>query len=318
MKQDDLLNKLGTKTSVEGATKVAPSQTSENVNSTSSTSDNDGTKRGTDLLGGVTTKSDSKATQTNTEVKDTNSASNTKVEPSGSATNTDTADWTLENALKEIKKLREENKATRVKYSESVENLRKETDVKVSAKEQELQELVSKAQELEQIKLKEEDRKRDLSEKLANREAIIADLKAKTEAEKKLLEEKMQKYAAQVEQYRAESEAQLEVYKQRLTSELSNIPEKYKDIAQTLVKGAGDPRDALVMLNEAKLRGLFEDKVVVVSHGVPGAADGARATKEKLDAAAQAQREKLSSMEKIREGLKQVRSAEGNSAFKIR
>lgn len=316
MPKDDLINKLGARTSTDSSNKTTLNVAGVTVGSTAT----DGTNRGQDMLGSGQVKTDTTvATVTSTvETKETNTASS-KVEPSGSTTTqSDPNDWTLDNALKEIKKLREENKATRVKYAESIEALKSESDTRVTAKEQELQDLVVKAKELEEIKAKEEDRKRDLSEKLSHRESLIADLKAKLEVEKKLFEEKHNQLQNQVNQYKAESEAQLEVYKERLGTELSNIPEKYKDIANYIVKGAGDPRDALVALNEAKLRGLFEDKTVVVSHSVPGASQGARATKESLDSAVQAQREKLSSMEKIREGLRQVRSGEGNSAFRTR
>jgi len=42
---------------------------------------------------------------------------------------------------------------------------------------------------------------------------------------------------------------------------ITSIPDKFKGIAELLIKGAGDnPRDALVALGEAKLRGVFEEK----------------------------------------------------------
>lgn len=319
MKNGDLLNKLGSKTSGEGVDKSTPSQSSATATTSENTASTDNTalNRGLDMLKTAATKSDTVTSiKTNTGVVEPNTASTNKVEPSGSADNNN--EWTLENALKEVKKLRDENKTTRIKYAEAVEKLKVESDSRISAKDQEFQELAQKAQELEQIKAKEEDRKRDLSEKLAHREALAAELRIKLEAQQKIADEKIRAMQTEVEQYRAESEAQLEVYKQRLNNELSVIPEKYKDIASLIVKGAGDPRDAIVALNEAKLRGVFEDKTVIVSHSVPGAGDGARSSKDKLDAAATAAREKLDSSTKIREGLKAIRSGETNSAFRIR
>ena len=319
MKNGDLLNKLGSKTSGEGVDKSTPSQSSATATTSENTASTDNTalNRGLDMLKTAATKSDTVTSiKTNTGVVEPNTASTNKVEPSGSADNNN--EWTLENALKEVKKLRDENKTTRIKYAEAVEKLKVESDSRISAKDQEFQELAQKAQELEQIKAKEEDRKRDLSEKLAHREALAAELRIKLEAQQKIADEKIRTMQTEVEQYRAESEAQLEVYKQRLNNELSVIPEKYKDIASLIVKGAGDPRDAIVALNEAKLRGVFEDKTVIVSHSVPGAGDGARSSKDKLDAAATAAREKLDSSTKIREGLKAIRSGETNSAFRIR
>jgi len=73
-----------------------------------------------------------------------------------------------------------------------------------------------------------------------------------------------------------------------------------------------------VALHEAKLRGLFDDKTVVVAHAVPGARDGARATKEQLDSAAQGMRERQDSAAKIREGLRAIRSGETNTVFRGR
>lgn len=326
MKKDDLLSKLGAKSSSEGAVKTEPSQSSARADSRAQvTETGPALGRGSDMLKAAAIKSESPAndSQATTDGSDV-AVINSKVEPSVSVSNssgnssTETDNWTLDNALKEIKKLREENKATRIKYSEAVDNLKKESDTRITAKEQELHDLIQAKTELEELKAKEEDRKRDLSEKLAHRESLLGEFKAKLETERRAYQEELQKMEATVQQYRAEQEAQMEVHKQRLETELAAVPEKYKDIATYIVKGAGDPRDALVALNEAKLKGLFEDKKVVVSHSVPGAADGARASKEKLDAAVGAAREKMNSSDKIREGLKQIRSGETNTAFRIR
>jgi hypothetical protein len=86
-----------------------------------------------------------------------------------------------------------------------------------------------------------------------------------------------------------------------------------------IVKGAGeDPRDGLLALNEAKLKGLFEDKTVVVNHSVPGAKDGARASKERLDEAARETRAQMSSSQKIKAALDAMKSGNKNSAFRTK
>lgn len=326
MKKDDLLTKLGAKTSSEGAVKTEPSQSSARAESRAQAVETGpALGRGADMLRGLSTKSESPAndSQAYTDGSATDAVT-AKEEPTVSVSNssgssaTEADNWTLENALKEIKKLREENKATRIKYSEAVDHLKKESDTRITAKEQELHDLVQAKNELEELKAKEEDRKRDLSEKLAHRERLLTETKSRMEVEKKAYEDELRRMQAEVQQFRAEQEAQMEIHKQRLETEIASVPEKFKDIATYIVKGAGDPRDALVALNEAKLKGLFEDKKVVVSHSVPGAADGARASKEKLEAAVGAAREKMNSSDKIREGLKQIRSGETNSAFRTR
>lgn len=324
MKKNDLLTKLGAKNSGEGAVKTEPSQDSASGSAKAQVVETGPTlSRGADMLKSAT-KSESPAndSQAYTDGSDVTSLTN-KVEPAVSVSNpssnsAESGDWSLENALKEIRKLREENKATRIKYSEAVDQLKKDSDTRITAKEQELQELIQAKSELQELKAKEEDRKRDLSEKLAHREGLLNEYKSKLDLERKSYQDELQKMEAVVRQFKAEQEAQMEVHKQRLEQEVAAIPEKYKDIATYIVKGAGDPRDALVALNEAKLKGLFDDKKIVVSHSVPGAADGARATKEKLETAVGGVREKMTSSDKIREGLKQIRSGETNSAFRIR
>jgi len=85
-----------------------------------------------------------------------------------------------------------------------------------------------------------------------------------------------------------------------------------------IVKGAGDPRDALVALHEAKLNGIFDEKKTIVNHSVPGASNGARATKEQLENAGREQRSGMSSQQKIRAALQDIRGGNPNSAFKTR
>lgn len=240
-----------------------------------------------------------------------------KGEPSGSPTVEDPSDWTKESAFKEVKRLREENKAYRVKYEEKIEKLKDDMESRIQAREQELKALVDAQKELEEIKAKEADKKRDLSEKLNHRETLIAEQKAKMEQIEKAYQDKLSKQEAELRKYQAKIEAEEEVSNQRLNKELETIPEKFKEIAKLIVKGAEDSRDALIALTEAKLQGLFEDKTVVVNHSVPGAKDGARATKERLDDAAREVSNKMSPEQKVAAALKDIRSGNPNSAFRL-
>ena len=121
---------------------------------------------------------------------------------------------------------------------------------------------------------------------------------------------------SQLDRHQADIEAQKEVYKNRLQTELSTIPEKFKTVAELIIKGAGDERDALVAISEAKLNGVFEDKTVIVNHSVPGAHDGARATNERLKEARDAERNKMTPSQKIGAALKSIKSGESNPVFK--
>ena len=116
--------------------------------------------------------------------------------------------------------------------------------------------------------------------------------------------------------FEADREAETQVHKARLDEELNKIPEDYRETAELLVRGAGDPRDALIALSEARLKGMFEDKTAIVNHSVPGASDGARASKERLDAAQQEQRKSMTSKDKIKAALDQMKSGQSNSAFR--
>jgi len=261
-------------------------------------------------------KSTSAATGETNSVETKGTVSSEKESSENSSVVKDPDSWSKESALLEVKKLREENKATRLKYEESLEQLKADMEARIKAREEKERELVEYKKQLEEIKTKEEDKKRDLTEKLSHREALLAEMKIKQEALEKAFQSQLQEKEMILKKYEAEISAQTEVYKQRLDSELNGIPEKYKEIASLIVKGAGDPRDALVALSEAKIKGVFEDKTVVVNHSVPGANDGARVTQDKLNAVERERREKMNSSSLIGEALKSIRSGNPNSAFR--
>ena len=308
----DILGKFAKNTnSAEGAASAAPGQPADVTNPTSVE-----LSRGSDLLGKVGAKSpDTTATKSQASAE----PAQPTVEPVANAGTSDTVDsWTKESALKEVKKLREENKSVRIKYQEQIETIKAETEARLKAKMEEAQALVDAKKELDKIKAEQEDKKRDLSERLAHREAKIAEMQALFEASKKEWDRQKFQMESVVKQFEAERNAEVEVYKSRIDEEIGKIPEKYRDVANLLVKGAGDAKDAYLAISEAKLKGLFEDKTVVVNHSVPGANDGARANKDKLDEAAKSQRASMSSNDKIRTALKQMKAGTPNSAFRTK
>lgn len=254
---------------------------------------------GEDLLASVGTV-DEKETKSEVETKD-NSVSS-KEDSSDTVRNPDT--WTKESALKEVKKAREEAKAHRLKYQEMVKDIENQTKEKLAEQEAKYKEALKAKKKLEEMEKQEADKKRSLEEKVQHRDKELADAQARVDAIEQTYKEQLEAAQSQIKELTAEREAQMKVYQEKLDEELASIPEEKKDIASLLVKGAGDARDALIALNEAKLKGVFEDKKVVVSHQVPGAKSGARVTQDQLDAAEKERRSKLSPQQLIKEGLK--------------
>ena len=316
----DVLSKFsGTGSGSKGATEGSVSSDSLAVDSkasaTSSVKPDVAASRGNDLLAGAK-NADLAATGDAVNVGTVGTKETSKVEPNSAVTDPDT--WTKESALYEAKKAREEAKATRLKYQETVAKLKEEQEARIAVIRAEQDALAKKAEEFDQLKAKEEDKKRDLSEKLAHREAVLSELKAKLDAVEKSYKDQLSVKESELAKYYAEAEVQQAVYRDRLEKELESIPEKYRELANVMVKGAGDPRDALTILHEAKLKSMFEDKTAIVVHNVPGAADGARATDERIQAGQAAERSKLSSSQKIAQGLKSIRSGQSNSMFRNR
>jgi len=293
----DLLNTLGKKdSSVDGVDKSTTTATSTKteVNSTKSETAATAQKSGTE---------DRTVSQ---------SSSAAKEETSG-----DQSTWTLESALKEIGKLREENKHTRIKYSDTIQSIKQEMEARDSTRQQEVEQLKTASKELEELKEKEADKKRDLTEKVSHREALLAEYKMKLDLTERKYQSDMENLKVRLGQYEAEKEAQNVVQKRRLDEELASVPEKYKEVANLIVKGAGSPADALLAISEAKVKGVFEDKTIVVNHSVPGAHNGARTTKDRLEAADKDSRSKMTSQQKIGQALKDMK-VQPNTAFRTK
>ena len=231
-------------------------------------------------------------------------------------------DWTKESALKEISKAREEAKATRLKYKEAEETLKASFDAKAKEFQEQfatqIDDLKTKASKLDTIEATAADKKRSLEEKVSHREARITELTTLQEVQQKSFEEKEAAFNSKLQRFEIEQAARNEVYQDKLNGELASIPEKFKGIANALVKNQSDVSEALGVIMDAKLAGIFDDKTVVVNHSVPGAHEGARATKEQLEQAAQQSRDSTTSQQKIRQALKDIRGGEANTAFRNR
>jgi len=230
----------------------------------------------------------------------------------------DPDDWSKESALKEVIKLREEQKIQRLKYTEKLDQFKEEIAASQGPLKEELEELKKYKQELGKIKAAEEDKKRTLEDKVSHRETRIGELEAKVEEMSADRDTESQSFKERLSVYEAQEEARKQLYMDKLKVELDAIPEKFREQAELISRGAGDPSEALVAISEARLKGFFEDKTVIVNHAVPGASDGARATKEQLEGAARAGRDSMSSTDKVRTALKEIRQGEGNSAFRTR
>ena len=287
----DLLNKLGAKPASEGATST---QKSEQVEPAKKTEES--------ISAAIETKTTNEAV--------TSGAAN--ADPAVK----DPDDWSKDSALKEVIKLREENKAQRVKYQEKLDEFKIDLAAQNEPLKQELEHLKKYKDELTKIKAAEEDKKRTLEDKVVHRETRIAELEAKIAAEMATKDREVQTFKEQLSVFQAQEAARKQLYQEKLTKELQAIPGKFREQAELIAKGAGDPSEALVALSEARIKGLFEDRTVVVNHSVPGAKDGARATKEQLEANANAGRDSMSSSDKIKTALKDIRQGTGNPAFR--
>ena len=312
----DLLNTLGKKSnSVEGAGNASEPQKAT-ASAGTSTSEHG---RGDDLLARLGGKKSQENSADNTATSSAESGQTPKSassmeEPTGSQN----SEWTDDSKMREIKKLREENKTYRVKYQEQIDKLAQESEAKLQKIREEMTPLVQSKVELDRIKAEQEDKKRDLAEKLAHREAKVAEIQALAEAKERDYQRQLAERDAKLSTFLADVEAQKQVYQNRIQEELSKIPEKFQDLAKYIVKGADDSREALTIIQEAKLKGMFEDKTVVVNHSVPGANDGARSSNERLQQVEHDRRAKMTSSQKIGEALKTIKSGTPNNVFRTK
>ena len=153
----DLLNKLkstGSKASAEG-TEIPVSQ--------HDASGDNNLLKNVDSL-----KTNSAATEQSQSAgeKEPEKSATEKIESKGSEGFKDSESWTDESMLKEIKKLREENKAKRHKYELSLEQMKSSMESRMGDYKKDLDEAITAKKELDGLKAKEADKKRSLEEKL--------------------------------------------------------------------------------------------------------------------------------------------------------
>lgn len=304
----DLLTSMGKKKDTPVAAAVAASAGESIVGGEAPS---DSFKRGDNLLGrasGTGTTETPAVTTESTEVTD--SAAKMVKNPD---------DWTRDSALSEVIKLREENKIGRVKFQEQVAKLNKEKDEEIARIKEKAKTAEEAQKKLEALEATAEDKKRTLEDKLANRETRLAETELVYQQKLKEKEDELAQYKSKAAMYEAEQAARQQVYKDRIKEEMATVPEEFKQFAERMVKGFDDPSEAWTALSEAKMKGMFGEKKVIVNHSVPGAADGARLNKTKAQQAeAEAQKQK-SSKDKIRSGLdKIIKGGQSNSAFRTR
>lgn len=231
--------------------------------------------------------------------------STVETKPTETSTNTANTDRSPESLYDEIRELRAENKARRLQLQEETSKIEEKFQSKLQSYEDQMKKALTAKEELETLKAKEADKKRSIEEKLAHRESTLAQI----EAEKKSIQEQLQaeiaKRDAELEDLRVAQEAQKQVYLERIKEEIAKVPETKRKFAEMIIKGYSDPREGWAALSEAKADGLFEDKVVAVSHATPGA-NVSRMTTERQEAIKNAESSKLNARQKISLGLKQV------------
>jgi hypothetical protein len=301
----DLLGKVNEKLNgqASGESSEAP-QGDAIVGNPKSTVDNN--RRGDDLLKAAASKEEP-------EVR-----VETKVETPVETTVKDPDTWSKDSALKEVVKLREENKAVRTKFQEQLDKIKQEQAEAIAKIKEEAQSAYEAKKKLEAVEAEAADKKRSIEEKLADREAKLARTE---EAYKRQLEEKEKEVASyknKALQYEAEVEARREQYRDRIKEELAKVPDDLKEFADAIVKGKEDPQEGWLALAAARDKGLFGEKKVVVNHTVPGAGNGARLSKTKADEEAEAKNKKKTSRDLIRNGLSKIKQGESNSAFRSR
>lgn len=226
-------------------------------------------------------------------------------------------DWSKDSALKEVVKLREENKAVRTKFQEQLDKIEKDTETKIAKIKEEAQTAHEAKKKLEALEAEQADKKRSIEDKLAHREARLAEVET---TYKHQLEEKDRELAAarsKVAQYDAEQEARKSVYRNKIKEELDQIPEEFRSFADKMVKGYEDPHEAWLSLAEAKRMGMFGEKKIVVNHAVPGASDGARVSKVKAEEAEKEAKAKMTSKDLIKIGLGKAKQGQ-NTAYRTR
>lgn len=238
------------------------------------------------------------------------------IDPEVKVANPDT--WTKESALKEVTKAREEAKAYRLKYQESMSKLEADKETEIAKIKLEAESGQEAKRKLEAMEADAIDKKRNMEEKLADREARLAKTEEVHKNELAATKAQAESYKAKALQYEAEQEARQSVYKERIKEELNKIPDDLRPFAEKMVKGYEDSQEAWLALAEAQQKNMFGEKKVVVNHTTPGAGNGARLNKTQIEDDAKKERSAKTSQELIRDGLKKIKAGETNNAYRNR
>jgi len=299
----DLLDTMGKKK--EAKAPETSGATGEAIVGSGAPSDN--LKRGDNLLNNA-------STGTNADDKPADASANEEQNTSRTVKNPD--DWTKDSALTEVVKLREENKIMRLKQQEQLQKINEEKEAAIAKVKEEAKSANEAKKKLEAIEAEAADKKRSLEEKLAHREARIAEAEATYTHKLKEAEAEVAKYKAKADAFEAQQAAQRQVYVDRIKEEMAQVPEEFKQFAERMVKGFDDPAEAWTALSEAKMKGMFGEKKIVVNHAVPGANDGARLNRSKVEQQEREEKGKKTSKDLIRAGLDKItKGGEKNSAF---
>jgi len=210
-------------------------------------------------------------------------------------------DWTPKDFEKALKDARKDAG----KYRTKAKDLEDQMDSKLESKLREIDDkyapLKKKADELDKLKAEQEDKKRDMSQKLAHRESLIRELEEKLEEAKNLSHKEKVALQEELTKTKGDLEGHLAYYREQLDKELDAIPAQWKEVADAMVKGTSDTREALALIRDAKNKNFFGDKKVDVYHGAPKkASEGARMS----STPSEDQKKDMKSKDKIKAGLK--------------
>jgi chromosome segregation ATPase len=213
------------------------------------------------------------------------------------------AQWAKDDLISEMKKAREEAAKNRVEKNETEKLLIQAFEKKLTESEQEKENLKKKAKEFDELKEKELDNKRSLEEKIADRELKLQEMQKQIDFIQDQFRQKSVEFQSKAEKFEAKEKATKEFWNKQLDKELSEVPAKFKNIAATLVKGAGDdPIEAIDVIRNAKMVGMFGEKPKVM-HQVPTAKEGARFDEKKV---LEEKKASMTSREKIQAGIEEM------------
>jgi hypothetical protein len=211
-------------------------------------------------------------------------------------------DWSKEDLIKEMKARGNEAAKYRVERKEEIKTVEQRYQEQLAELEKKFSPLAKKAAELDKLKEREADKKRNDEQKIAHRDQRINELLSEQEEIKASFNEEKMELQSKLDKLHAEKQAYENYWKEQLDKELAEIPEKFKSLADLMVKGTdGDTQKALEEIRKAKKENVFGAKKVQVFHSTPSAKEGAR-----LDAgkAQKTSPKELGKNEKVKAGLK--------------